>query len=55
MKTVLTIGQGVGEGGVCVCIHIVRPIPRVQGSIQVSVRVKVSRMAIGSLYSASSK
>lgn len=45
-----------GGGELFVSVFIcVRPIPRAQGSIQVRVRVKVSRMAIGSLHSASSK
>lgn len=43
-----------GSGGVFVSVCLcVSPIPRAQGSIQV--KVKVSRMAIGSLHLASSK
>lgn len=43
-----------GSGGVFVSVCLcVSPIPRAQGSIQV--KVKVFRMAIGSLHLASSK
>lgn len=49
-----SIDHWAGSGAVFVSVFIcVRPIPRAQGSIQM--RVKVSRMAIGSLHSASSK
>lgn len=43
-------GSGAVFVSVCLCVS---PIPRAQGSIQV--RVKVSRMAIGSLHLASNK